>query len=274
MGASAGVDNISFRYAIKIHSSHAQLFRRGRRDETDADVRRSYNRLARHRSQIEARFDDELEWRPPVGSRNWHIVAPIPDGGLFDPERWPELQDEMIETMLRLEDAVAPILDDIEESERRRLPKLQIPSFAKPYKHVDVESGVEREPFVVDPEVIERGNRSHRGLQERLAKLAKRHGATPLSPAAVDPDFDIAWWLLKTLVMVECKSTTESNEATQIRLGLGQILDYAHRAQPRTKRLALVLAIEERPASDHWQDLCEAHGVKLVWPGVFHTLFS
>jgi hypothetical protein len=238
MGASTGVDNIRFVYAIKLHSAHAQVLRRGYSDETVAELRRSYNKFARQRSAIHRRFGDELEWRPPTHSHNWHIVAPIGGGGLLDVERWADIQDDMIETMHRLERAVAPILDDIERARRKRTAKPTVPTFAKPYRHVDVERGAERDPFIVDPERIERGNRSHRELQETLAKLAKRNGVTPLSPGAVDPDFDIAWRQGATLVIVECKSTTDRNQETQIRLGLGQVLEYAYRARPASKRRA------------------------------------
>src|SRR4051794_4316796 len=91
MGAPVGVDNIRFAYAIKFNRSHAQLLRRGYANETAQDQRRSYNKLVRRRAEIHARFGGTLEWRPPAGSRNWHVVAPLDGGGLYDVERWPEI---------------------------------------------------------------------------------------------------------------------------------------------------------------------------------------
>lgn len=57
------------------------------------------------------------------------------------------------------------------------------------------ESGAvaEREPFATDPDVVERGTRSHARLQNRLAADVPSSGLVPLSPAAGDPPFDLAW---------------------------------------------------------------------------------
>ena len=41
-----------------------------------------------------------------------------------------------------------------------------------------------RDPFTVDPDTIDRGNQSHRMLQQRLSRMANRVPSTWLSNAA------------------------------------------------------------------------------------------
>ncbi len=274
MSASTGVDHMRFSYAIMRDRSGAELSRRGYAQESSAKRQRSYRVLSRERQAIEARFGDELQWIPTANTRNWRIFASTDSDGLRDVKSWPETQDAMIETMRRLERAMRPVIERI-DAETRRAEKESKPKLVTPYRPVDeYAKGSERVPFAVDPEVIERGNRSHRAMQQKLAALAKAQGLKLISPGDSEPAFDVGWWSGKTVVLVECKSTTPANAEKQLRLGLGQILDYQHRAQRGHKRVVAVLAVEERPRSDRWQALCAAHDVTLVWPGIFHTLFS
>jgi hypothetical protein len=46
----------------------------------------------------------------------------------------------------------------------------------------------------------------------------------PRSPAATDPNFDIAWEHNGAFYVAEVKSTTPENEEKQLRLVLGQVL--------------------------------------------------
>jgi hypothetical protein len=46
-------------------------------------------------------------------------------------------------------------------------------------------------------------------------------------------DFDLAWLEAEVLIAVEVKSLTEVNQDRQLRLGLGQVLDYQHILEAR-----------------------------------------
>ena len=60
---------------------------------------------------------------------------------------------------------------------------------------------------------------------------------------------------------------TEENEERQLRLGLGQVLSYAHLLDwDEVKTVQPVLAVERRPAAEYWEALCKRHGVILTWP--------
>ena len=60
----------------------------------------------------------------------------------------------------------------------------------------------------------------------------------------------------------------------QLRLGLGQVLDYQDRLLTRHSQVRAILAVEHRPTDDRWLQLCERHEVTLVWPDTFATVLE
>src|SRR5439155_4125074 len=83
-----------------------------------------------------------------------------------------------------------------------------------------------RDPFAVDPAIVERGMRGHAQTQNALAPFARSRGGSPRSPRPDEPNFDLAWELHGVVCVAEVKSITEANEEKQLRLGLGQVLRY------------------------------------------------
>jgi hypothetical protein len=131
-----------------------------------------------------------------------------------------------------------------------------------------------REPFAVDPDRVDRGTRAHRRTQNLLAAHLGRVGLTPISPVpGRDLPFDVAWREGDLLVVAEVKSLTHRNEERQLRLGLGQVLRYAHllRGQ-RGCEVQPALVVEREPSDPTWGELCAALGVRLAWPAVFAGL--
>ena len=116
-----------------------------------------------------------------------------------------------------------------------------------------------------DPDVMERASRAHRELQNHLARWLRDHGLTPVSPTE-SPWFDVGWWVDDVFWVAEVKSLSVENEAHQIRLGLGQVLDYVHQLAGFGLAIRAALVVEEEPAGGRWADLCAAHGVVLTWP--------
>lgn len=130
----------------------------------------------------------------------------------------------------------------------------------------------ERNPFEVDPEKIERGNRGHRVTQNALADFLVAHGIEPKSPEPDDPEFDVAWPAAGVTHVAEVKSLTDSNEEKQLRLGLGQVLRYRHLMAQRGGQVTAVLVAEREPRDRTWVSTCADLGVVLVWPAVFEQL--
>lgn len=131
----------------------------------------------------------------------------------------------------------------------------------------------ERDPFAVDPALVERGIRGHARTQNALATWLRARGIEPRSPKPAEPYFDLAWRQGGTTYVAEVKSVTSANEEKQLRLGLGQVLRYRHLLhRDESGTTEAVLVAEREPSDPSWVDLADAVGVTLVWPGAFERL--
>ena len=137
----------------------------------------------------------------------------------------------------------------------------------------------EVEPFKkFDPDVIDRGNKAHRKIQNSLANFLASNGIRPESPDgsnATNINFDIAWEKDGKYFIGEIKSTTKLNEEKQLRLGLGQVLRYASSASRTYKdkfsKIVPVLIAEEIRDSS-WKTTCNELNVLLVDQNQFDKL--
>jgi hypothetical protein len=120
-----------------------------------------------------------------------------------------------------------------------------------------------------DPTTRERGCRGHARTQNALASFLENRGLQPLKSAATGPDFDLAWERDGRLIVAEVKSLTIENETTQIRLGLGQVLQYRHQLRLGRPDVSAILAIERAPTDLDWVAVCSDLGVTLIWPPDF-----
>lgn len=167
-------------------------------------------------------------------------------------------------------------------ADARRLLDLVFPStttprtviFGRRYVPVGtVAASAPRDPFPVDPEVVDRGNQGHASTQDALAAFLHDNGIEPRSPIAGEPKVDLGWIHSDRLWVAEVKSMTDSNEETQLRLGLGQVLRYRHELASKTgQEVVAVLVPEREPADASWLALCESLGVILASPSSFHRL--
>jgi hypothetical protein len=173
--------------------------------------------------------------------------------------------------MFRLRPLGTPTIVDERQPGRRIIQ----PQLATAYRRVDPSKGAApKDPFTFDPNAVDRGLRGHAAMQQALADLVAAHGLEPLSPGPGDPNFDLAWRDEGGVTVVEVKSLTNANEANQIRLGLGQVLDYQTMLEPSSAGVHPVLALECAPADERGRRLCARHGVALVWPATFDHLFA
>ena len=140
------------------------------------------------------------------------------------------------------------------------------------YRTADEETSVgERDPFSIDPAIVERGLRGHSATQNALAEFLKNNQLLPLSPGPNEPSYDIAWKLNDEEIWIaEVKSVTNVNEEKQLRLGLGQLLRYCQILKNQGN-VHGILVIERAPSDLTWIDLCEAHNILLAWPDVFSS---
>lgn len=105
IGAGAGKSGLAYRYIIRMQNAHVELHIATDNPETN---QRIFEQLHQHHEQIEADFGTPLEWQPLEGKRTAHVRYLISSSGLRAKERWPLLQDEMIDAMIRLHNALDP----------------------------------------------------------------------------------------------------------------------------------------------------------------------
>ena len=90
-------------YQIKKDDANAQLFFQDSDKEFNI---RSFRFLKEKQADIEEAFGDELEWDLDANRSQQYIRALSKIGGLSDEEKWPEIQDDMVDRMVRLEKAL------------------------------------------------------------------------------------------------------------------------------------------------------------------------
>ena len=75
-----------------------------------------FDQLFSQREAVEEKFGGPLHWERLEGRRASRIHHPIEIGGLNDVERWPEIQEAMIDAMVRLHTAFAPTISQVQSA--------------------------------------------------------------------------------------------------------------------------------------------------------------
>jgi hypothetical protein len=141
------------------------------------------------------------------------------------------------------------------------------PTLGATYREADERSSTsERDPFAIDPALVDRGLRGHATAQNALANHVSALGISPRSPALGEPNFDLSFERHGCVYVAEVKSLTRSNEEKQLRLGLGQVLRYAHLLRHTYGDVRPLLMLEREPSDPSWSQLCATLGVELLWP--------
>lgn len=182
------------------------------------------------------------------------------------PEEVVELFDELRNIARRLR-STAKSVRYIDEKRMRSRP------LGLDYRQVNESAAISlRDPFAVDPDIVERGVNGHAKTQNLLADYVERQGYKPLRPQLIGPQYDVGWEAGSHFYVAEVKSLTDDNEERQLRYGLGQLLRYRHLLSAVHRRVNAVLAVERAPSDPSWHRLCAHLGVLLVWPGHFTPL--
>lgn len=94
------------------------------------------------------------------------------------------------------------------------------------YAPAVVTAPVSPQPTSCDADSFGAGCAVHMATLDALASYVASQGCKPLGPAIADPPFDLAWRHSDHLVVVEIRSIRDDNRRHQVRLGLGQVLEY------------------------------------------------
>lgn len=107
IGAGSGRSGLTFNYSVTQHGSKVELYiDRGRGAEEENA--RIFDALSDRRDEIERSFGRALNWEPLEGKRACRISQAFELGGYKDEERWPEIQEEMVDAMILLERTLKP----------------------------------------------------------------------------------------------------------------------------------------------------------------------
>lgn len=126
--------------------------------------------------------------------------------------------------------------------------------------------------LTVNLEALDKGTVAHEATVTALSRVLERKGLLPQRPGRHAPAFDLGWTEDGAVYIAEVKSLTGTDQTQQIRLGLGQVLDYAQQirqsgAESATVRPVLVLEYE--PTHSRWKETASSAGVELIWGPAF-----
>jgi hypothetical protein len=76
-------------------------------EETNKSI---FNQLYEHKDVIEEKFGEPLDWQKLQGKRACRIKKQIAIGGYRDEDKWYEIQDQMVDYMIKLEQSLRPYI--------------------------------------------------------------------------------------------------------------------------------------------------------------------
>jgi len=113
IGASSGVRGLNLNYVVTQDECKAELYiDRGK--DAEEETKSIFDQLFANKAKIDEAFGDALSWERLEGKRACRIRHTQSGGGYRTPEeRWPALQDAIIQDMDRLEKALRPHLKQL-----------------------------------------------------------------------------------------------------------------------------------------------------------------
>jgi hypothetical protein len=112
LSISSGKGGVTFTYVILKSGTGVELYIDHDKDtgKMNKDI---FDALRRHKKNIEREFGAPLTWERLNNKRAARITKRYKNSGISDPKKWPSIQDEMINAMIRFEKAIRPCLAKI-----------------------------------------------------------------------------------------------------------------------------------------------------------------
>ena len=112
IGTGAGRSGVGYNYAITNEYGSAEVYLDRGKEYPNLNKER-FDKLYGHKDEIEKAFGDKLSWERLDKKRASRIAFRFNGIGLRDKDHWPELQDKMIDAMIRLERAIKLFIKDL-----------------------------------------------------------------------------------------------------------------------------------------------------------------
>ncbi len=153
------------------------------------------------------------------------------------------------------------------------LPRVGVP-FRSPGRRSSSKGSTSAGLATVDLDELDRRTAEHHDLVDEVAERVHAQDRSPISPARIDCLFDVGWERGSTFHVVEVKTLSVGSETQQMRLGLGQVLDYRHTLRDFYPRVVAHLVLSDRPSDPRMVDVCEEQRVRVSWPPHFDGLLD
>ena len=114
IGTGAGRSGLSYAYSIRQNAGQVDLYiDRGK--DSEKENKAIFEAISKDKDEIERMFGGALDWQRLDGKRACRIRYVISLGGYRDDQaKWPQIQDAMIDAMIRLNKALKPHVDKLE----------------------------------------------------------------------------------------------------------------------------------------------------------------
>lgn len=110
IGASAGKSGLAYNFVIRMQDARVEFYlSRGKAEEN----KKIFDALQLKKFEVEERFGSMLEWQRLDNKQACRISYLIEGSGLADQDRWPQLQEQLIDAMIRLHKAFNPLVQGI-----------------------------------------------------------------------------------------------------------------------------------------------------------------
>jgi len=109
LSVGAAKSGLVFKYSITQHEARVELYiDRGK--DSEKENKAIFDQLFSHEEEIEKAFGESLIWERLDTKRACRISKQITLGGYRDQDKWPEIHEQMIDAMIRLEKALKPFI--------------------------------------------------------------------------------------------------------------------------------------------------------------------
>lgn len=110
LSAGAGKSGLAYSYVVRMQDAHVELYI----DRGDADVnKRIFDSFLAKKGEVEDRFGAPLDWQRLDDKRACRIRYLITGHGLADRDHWSELQEKLVDAMVKLHAALQPLVQSL-----------------------------------------------------------------------------------------------------------------------------------------------------------------
>ncbi len=111
----AGKSGIAYAYEVTYKNGKVEIyFNKGKEEEDIVLNKKRFDQLFKYKEEIEKEFDEKLLWER-LDDRKASRISYILDGiGLKDEDKWDDIQDKMIDAMIRLENATKKYIEKLD----------------------------------------------------------------------------------------------------------------------------------------------------------------